>query len=124
MNELFYLVKSLVMLAAVIVLANYVLKYLSRYQSQRNQHIQIIEKLSVTKESAISLVKIGETFYLMSFASGKNEILKEFNLTEQVMFQTDLDDKQAVQQENQRHQTEKVQTVINYVKRTIGKRPE
>ena len=124
MHELFYIIKSLAMLVAVILLANYLLKYLSRYQSQRNQHIQVIEKLSVTKDSALSIVKIGETFYLMSFASRKNEILKEFSPAEQAELNAKITLKQAEAKLNNQSQVEVVQNGLLKLKGLCEKGPK
>ena len=124
MNELFYIIKSLVMLVVVIGLANYFLKYLNRYQSQKNQQIQIIEKISVTKESAISIVKIGEQFYLMSFAAGKNEILKEFSQAEQESLVAKMTQNPPELGQVKQVQSDITKKIVHQVKSFVGKRPE
>lgn len=44
-----------------------------------NKIIKIIEKVAVNKNSYIGVVKISESYYIMSFNENRNEILKELD---------------------------------------------
>ena len=75
----FSLIQTLIVLVAVILLANGVLKYLNRYMVGKNKIVKIVERVAVNKNSYISIVNICGKYYLMSFSENKNEILKELN---------------------------------------------
>lgn len=82
MTGFFYLVKSIFFLFAIILLANYVLKYLNRYVTKNSKTIQVIEKMPINKDSSLSIVSICGSYYLMSFTHDKNEIIKELSEAE------------------------------------------
>lgn len=75
----FALIQTFIVLVAVILLANGLLKYLNRYMTGKNKIVKIIERVAVNKNSYISIVEICGKYYLMSFSENKNEILKELN---------------------------------------------
>ncbi|MBP1042038.1 flagellar biosynthetic protein FliO [Vagococcus sp. BWB3-3] len=79
MSGLIYLIKSIFFLFAIILLANYVLKYLNRYVTKNSKNIQVIEKMPINKDSSLSIVCICGSYYLMSFTHDKNEIIKELS---------------------------------------------
>lgn len=78
------LVKMIAILAVVIYLINLSLKYLSRYTNQQSTQLEIIQRLTVTKSSAIAIVKILDRYYVMSLAEQENQILRELT-TEEVI---------------------------------------
>lgn len=78
------LVKMIAILAVVIYLINLSLKYLSRYTNQQSTQLEIIQRLAVTKSSAIAIVKILDRYYVMSLAEQENQILRELT-TEEVI---------------------------------------
>lgn len=77
-----YIVRSILALGAIILLANFVLKKLQKYSIQQTKVIHILERVSVTKSSALALVKIGSQYYLMSLTENSSEILKEYSKDE------------------------------------------
>lgn len=98
LTGIFYIVRSLLALAVIIFLANVVLKKLQQYSSQSNQSIQILERVSVSKASALALVKIGGQIYLMSLTETSSEILRELSAAEVQVIekqQLEIEEKQA-----------------------------
>ena len=77
-----YIVRSIFALAAIILLANFILKKLQDYSTNQNQSIEILERVSVTKASALALVKVGSQIYLMSLTENDSEILRELSTEE------------------------------------------
>lgn len=77
-----YIVRSIFALAAIILLANFILKKLQDYSTNQNQSIEILERVSVTKASALALVKVGGQIYLMSLTENDSEILRELSTEE------------------------------------------
>ena len=77
-----YIVRSIFALAAIILLANFILKKLQDYSTNQNQSIEILERISVTKASALALVKVGGQIYLMSLTENDSEILRELSTEE------------------------------------------
>jgi flagellar protein FliO/FliZ len=71
------LLQTIIVLLIVIYLANLSLKVLNRKIQQQTTMIQIIQKQQVTPGSSIGVVKILDTYYLMSLADKENTILKE-----------------------------------------------
>lgn len=121
MNGFWYLAKSSVVLLAIILLANYVLKYLNRVMMKNSKNIQVIEKMPISKDSSLSIVNVCETYYLMSFTHDKNEIVKELTLAEAQAIQG----KQAAELAEQRQKQVQYQQIGHslgdWLKRT-GKR--
>lgn len=74
-----YVLRSIFALIIIIWLANVLLKQLNKYTQSQSKSIQIIERFSISKNSSLAIVKIVETYYLMSFNESSNEILKEFS---------------------------------------------
>lgn len=50
--------------------------------SPPGRYIKILERLSISKESSILVIKIGDKAYIMANNSGKTEILKELEQEE------------------------------------------
>ncbi|WP_314061247.1 flagellar biosynthesis protein FliZ [uncultured Vagococcus sp.] len=101
MSGFIYLLKSIFFLFAIILLANYVLKYLNRYVTKNGRIIKIIEKMPINKDSSLSIVCICGSYYLMSFTQDKNEIIRELS-------EVEARDIQVRQAEEVARQSEKV----------------
>lgn len=82
MESLLYILRSIVALVIVIWLANLALKYLNKYSNHKTRLIQIIERISVSKTSSLAIVKIVDTYYLMSFSENTSETLHKFSQEE------------------------------------------
>lgn len=78
-DSFFSLIQTLIILAIVIFLANWILKYLNKYMSGKTKLIKIIERTQVNKNSYLSVVNICGQYYLMSFNENSSEILKELS---------------------------------------------
>ncbi len=78
-DSFFSLIQTLIILAIVIFLANWILKYLNKYMTGRTKLIKIIERTQVNKNSYLSVVNICGQYYLMSFNENSSEILKELS---------------------------------------------
>ena len=76
------LLQTIIVLLIVIYLANLTLKFMNRKIQRQTTMIQIIQKQQVTQGSSIGVVKILDTYYLMSLAEGENRILKELEKKE------------------------------------------
>lgn len=50
--------------------------------TKKNQVIKVIERTPISKSSALSIVEIADTYYLMSFTDTRNEILRELTAEE------------------------------------------
>ncbi|WP_051910421.1 flagellar biosynthetic protein FliO [Carnobacterium pleistocenium] len=90
-----YVLKSVVALIVIIWAANYGLKYLNTFMTKKNQVIKVIERTSTSKGSALSIVEIADTYYLMSFADNRNEILKELTAVEKEKIANSLEENKA-----------------------------
>jgi len=82
MDTIFLLVKMILFLGIILYLAQFLLHYLERYSKPVGKNMQILDKIQVSKTSSIGVVKILDTYYLMSFAEQSNEILKELDVSE------------------------------------------
>ena len=78
-DSFFSLIQTLIILAIVIFLANWILKYLNKYMTGKTKLIKIIERTQVNKNSYLSVVQICGQYYLMSFNENSSEILKELS---------------------------------------------
>lgn len=91
-----YVVKSVVALIVIILAANYGLKYLSTFMTKRNQVIKVIERTPISKSSALSIVEIADTYYLMSFTDTRNEILRELTTEEKEKITANIEETKQV----------------------------
>lgn len=66
------------------------MKFLNRYTTNQHSDFQLVKKISVTKNSAIGIVKILDTFYVMSFAEQQNTILRELTPREAQELQANM----------------------------------
>lgn len=87
-----YVLKSVVALIVIILAANYGLKYLNTFMTKRNQVIKVIERTPISKSSALSIVEIADTYYLMSFTDTRNEILRELTAEEKEKIIASIDE--------------------------------
>ena len=87
-----YVLKSVVALIVIILAANYGLKYLNTFMTKRNQVIKVIERTPISKSSALSIVEIADTYYLMSFTDTRNEILRELTAEEKAKITTSIEE--------------------------------
>jgi len=78
-NSFFNIIQTIFVLIAVIALANILLKSLSKQINKRNTLIKIHERVSVNNNSSLNIVEICGQYYLMSFTSSENKILKELS---------------------------------------------
>ena len=74
--------RSILVLIAVIVIANISLKYLNKFMLKQNRIIKIVEKTPIYNNSALGVVHICGVYYLMSFTDKDNKILKELDKAE------------------------------------------
>lgn len=79
MANLLSIMKIIVILIIVLLLANVSLKNLNKYMKKQNKIIRIIERISVSNNSSISIVDICGKYYIMSFTETENKILKELD---------------------------------------------
>lgn len=91
-----YVVKSVVALIVIILAANYGLKYLSTFMTKRNQVIKVIERTPISKSSALCIVEIADTYYLMSFTDTRNEILRELTTEEKEKITANIEETKQV----------------------------
>lgn len=82
MESLFYILRSIAALIAVIWLVNVVLKYLNKFSNKKTNSIQIIERITVSKTSSLAIVRIIDEFYLMSISETSSEILQKLDAEE------------------------------------------
>ncbi len=50
--------------------------------TSNNKYMKILERLPLSKDTSLLIVKVGDKGYLMSSSSGKSEILKELSASE------------------------------------------
>lgn len=74
--------QTLVVLFAVIALANVSLKYLGKKISNGHQTIEIMEKCPTSGNSSVAVVRIAKGYYLMSLSDHGHSILKELEPNE------------------------------------------
>jgi flagellar biogenesis protein FliO len=81
-NSLVSILQAVLALIIVVLLANIFLRLLNKNISGSNRMIKIIERVNVSKNSALCIVEICGTHYLMSITEKDNEILKELDKEE------------------------------------------
>ena len=74
--------QTLIVLVAVIGLANISLKLLNKFMIKQNKIIRIWEKTNVNNNSSLGIVEVSGKYYLMSFTQSENKILKELDSQE------------------------------------------
>jgi flagellar protein FliO/FliZ len=81
-NEILYIGKSFIVLIFVIFAINYLLKLLDRFVNKNGKYITMIERIPLNRTSSLCVVKVADSYFLMSCTDSKNEILKELNIEE------------------------------------------
>lgn len=76
------MIQTIVALIIVIILANISLKLFNKQMLKQNKIIKIIERTSVFNNSALGIVEICGSYYLMSFTDKDNKIIKELDAKE------------------------------------------
>ncbi len=104
MEGFFLLFKTIAFLLAIIFLIRISLTYLNKHTQNQSKSIEIVERLSVGKESSLSIVLVCKKYYLMSM----NELIKE------------LDEEEVRDLVTQKHLEQKIrekkqQQVLNHV---------
>ncbi|MPN32586.1 hypothetical protein SDC9_180066 [bioreactor metagenome] len=79
-NELLYIGKSFIVLVFVIFAINYLLKLLDRFVNKNGKYITMIERIPLNRTSSLCVIKVSESYFLMSCTDSKNEILKELSI--------------------------------------------
>ena len=103
-----YVLKSVVALVVIIFAANYGLKYLNTFMTKKNQVIKVIERTPISKSSALSIVEIADTYYLMSFTDTRNEILRELTAEEKEKIASSIEEtKPVISVKSKKQQTNK-----------------
>ncbi|WP_320164352.1 flagellar biosynthetic protein FliO [uncultured Trichococcus sp.] len=92
-NELVYIGKSFIVLIFVIFAINYLLKLLDRFVNKNGKYITMIERIPLNRTSSLCVVKVSDSYFLMSCTDTKNEILKELTIEEIKEEKTVLDPK-------------------------------
>ncbi|MEG2337642.1 MAG: flagellar biosynthetic protein FliO [Clostridium sp.] len=74
-------IKTICVLVFVIVLMLLTLRGLSKYQNKLSgsKNIRVLERTSLSQNTTLNIVKIGEKLYLVSAASNDVKILKELS---------------------------------------------
>lgn len=85
------LIQTIIVLIIVIALANITLKYVNKHMIKQNKIIKIVERVAISNNSALSVVNICGTYYLMSFTNTDNKILKELASEEVTKLMSELD---------------------------------
>lgn len=93
-NELLYIGKSFIVLIFVIFAINYLLKLLDRFVNKNGKYITMIERIPLNRTSSLCVVKVSDSYFLMSCTDTKNEILKELTIEEIKEEKAVLDPKQ------------------------------
>ncbi|MEG0254316.1 MAG: flagellar biosynthetic protein FliO [Vagococcus sp.] len=79
MTSFFLVFKSIVFLVVIILLIQIVLSYLNKFNQSQSKNIEIIEKLSVNKDSSMAIVLVCGSYYLMSLTPTNNQMIKKLN---------------------------------------------
>lgn len=75
-----YIGKSFIVLIFVIFAINYLLKILDRFVNKNGKYITMVERIPLSRTSSLCVVKVSDSYFLMSCTDSKNEILKELNI--------------------------------------------
>lgn len=76
-NGILTIVQVIIALLLVLALAYISLRFINKWMKKQYRFLNIIEKVSVTNQSYLAIVKVGDKHYLMSFSNTGNNILKE-----------------------------------------------
>lgn len=81
MEFAFDTIRTICVLIFVLVIMIFTLKGLSKYQNKLsgNKNIKILERASLSQNTTLNIVKVGEKMYLMSSGPNGISILKELS---------------------------------------------
>lgn len=79
MASFFLVFKSIVFLVIVILLIQIVLSYINKFNQAQSKNIEIIEKLTINKDSSMAIVLVCGSYYLMSLTPTSNQLIKKLN---------------------------------------------
>ena len=69
--------KMILGLATVLALLFVVLRFGKKMNYGGNQYIQMVEKVPLTNQAFLAVVRVGKSYHLASVSSGKVDLLKE-----------------------------------------------
>lgn len=117
MASIFLLFKTIIFLLAIIFLIKITLTYMKKYTHIESKSIQVIERLSVNKDSSISIMLICGKYYLMSMTASNNELIRELEEEDvaELLYQKKLE-----QESNERRQ-EKIQSFFSNKSKLVKK---
>ncbi|HCX64234.1 MAG TPA: flagellar biosynthesis protein FliZ [Eubacteriaceae bacterium] len=78
-DGIFLILRTVLSLAAVLALIYLVLGKGGRWLRPPGRFVQVIEKTPLSNHAYLAVVKIGESYYVLSVNQGKSEILKELD---------------------------------------------
>ncbi|MFZ7131483.1 MAG: flagellar biosynthetic protein FliO [Eubacteriales bacterium] len=79
MDDIISVVQVIIALLLVLCLVYISLKLGNKWMKRQHPLIEILERVPVTNNSYLGIVKVGDSYYLMSLTNGENTILKELN---------------------------------------------
>lgn len=74
--------KLIVSLVAVILLLTLFLRYLNRLTTPRHSQLAIIQKIMVSKAVALAIVKIMDSYYVMTISDQSSTVIKKLSTAE------------------------------------------
>ena len=86
MASIFLLFKTIVFLLVIIVLIKISLTSMKKYSHNQSKSIEIVERLTVGKESSLSIVLVCGKYYLMSMTPSTNELIREASILSPYIF--------------------------------------
>ena len=88
MEDFLNLLLPLVVVVLMIVAAYFTTKYIAKKQNTftSGRLIQVIERVSISRDTYLAIVKVGDKLLLLSTSSGKTELITELDssLTDQL----------------------------------------
>lgn len=81
---IFILIKIIIFLPIILFLIYIFTKYggSSLQKIQKGRYMSVLDRLPISKDNALLIVKIGDKVYLISSAQGKVEVIEELNYKE------------------------------------------
>lgn len=103
---LIMIIKLIIFLPLILLILYFILKYggTKMQNINKNKAINIIERISISKNSYLLVIKIIDEYYLMQVDSGKSKVLMKLD-KEKV---DDLKQRSILEQENKKVQAFKV----------------
>ena len=94
MESIMSIVQTIIVLIIVILLASFSLRLLNRHMNKQSKIIKVIERTSVFSNSALGIVEICGSYYLMSFTDKDNKILRKLETEEIEKILDEMNNKQ------------------------------